>query len=192
MSTIRRHDTKRCFSLKAIEWKRRQGAAKDIAVGADDAIWVVGTNGIPFRWNGKGWSQIGSKAATRISVQPDGRPWITTASGELFRWHCVYWQKMGLPTGEKAQDVGAGADGTVAITTTSQKILVFQKDGTWKQQPGQAVRISVGPKGQLWAVNKEGNVYEKTDRVSAWKKHSAKPANDIAVTATRTTQSAKQ
>jgi hypothetical protein len=133
MSTIRRHDAKRCYSLKAIEWRQRTGAALDIAVGADDAIWVIGTNGIPFRWNGKGWSQIGSKVATRISVQPDGRPWITTASGELYRWHCVYWQKIGLPTGQKAQDVGAGASGVVAITTTDQKIYKFNKNGTWTQ-----------------------------------------------------------
>jgi hypothetical protein len=180
-TTIRttKSSTKRCFSLKAIEWKQRTGAALDIAVGADDAIWVIGTNGIPFRWNGKGWSQIGSKTATRISVQPDGRPWIVTAAGELFRWHCVYWQRIGLPSGVKAQDVGAGANGDVVITGTNQGIYKFGKKGEWSKLPGAAVRVSVGPKGQVWVVNKEGNVYEKTSSATAWKRHSSKPAMDI-------------
>jgi len=179
MTTIRRMDTKRCFSLRSIEWKERSGRAKDIAVGADDAIWVVASTGLPHRWNGKYWSQIGSKVATRIAVQPDGRPWIVTASGELFRWHCVFWQQIGLPGQTKAQDVGAGASGRIAITTTDNQIFTFAK-GSWKKQPGSAKRIDVGPSGQLWVVNKEGNVYEKVNDSTAWKHHSnAKPANDV-------------
>jgi len=178
MTTIR-HDAKRCYSLKAISWTRRNGSAKDIAVGADDAIWVVAANGIPHRWNGKTWSQIGSKIASRITVQPDGRPWITTPSGLLFRWHCVFWQQIKLPDGVKAQDVGAGSNGVIAITGTNDSIYKFNK-GTWKKQSGSAKRIDVGPAGQLWIVNKEGKIYEKESELTAWKAHkSDAPANDV-------------
>ena len=36
-------EMKRCFSLKAIEWKKRSGSGIDIASGADGAIWVLGS-----------------------------------------------------------------------------------------------------------------------------------------------------
>jgi len=164
----------RCFSLRAIDWKHRPGRAKDIAVGADDAIWVVGSSGHVFRWNGRGWSQIGSRRASRICVQGNGRPYMVGADGNLYRWHCVFWQRVYAP---KAQDIGCDAKGAVYITGRNQAIY-RQAGRKWIRVTGSAVRVSVGKDG-LWVVNRRGNVFRSTTHGRTWAHIPGKRALDV-------------
>jgi hypothetical protein len=54
----------------------RPGAARDLAVGDDRSVWVIGTNEVAgghaiYRWGGSGWSTVAG-GAERIAVDSDG------------------------------------------------------------------------------------------------------------------------
>ncbi len=62
-------------------WTQRAGTAKDIGIGTDGSVWIVGTSLVQggygmFRWNGTSWDMDSTGGgATRIAVGSDGRPW---------------------------------------------------------------------------------------------------------------------
>ncbi len=60
------------------------GLAQDIAIGANGAVWVLGTNGSPYRWTGTAWD-MGPGLGTQITIASDGSPWVVTGAGTLFR-----------------------------------------------------------------------------------------------------------
>jgi peptidoglycan hydrolase-like protein with peptidoglycan-binding domain len=78
-------------------WTKRPGCAKDIAVGPDGSIWVLGCaqdgngNFPAYRWNGSGWTHDATGgAAVRISVgkRLDSNrtvPWVVAADGSIYR-----------------------------------------------------------------------------------------------------------
>ena len=65
-------------------WRRMLGAARDIGVGANGAVWVIGTDSGTYRWNGRGWPTVPG-AAVGISVGRAGKPWVVTAGRVIFR-----------------------------------------------------------------------------------------------------------
>lgn len=70
-------------------WVRRSGKARDIGVGADGSVWIVGTrndnggHGL-YRWTGNAWNQV-QGSARQISVDPDGYPWVVSSGGDIYR-----------------------------------------------------------------------------------------------------------
>ena len=60
------------------------GAARDIGVGANGAVWVIGTDSGTYRWNGRGWTKVPG-AAVGISVGRAGKPWVVNAGRVIFR-----------------------------------------------------------------------------------------------------------
>lgn len=77
------------YQLIDDRWIRRPGEGRDIGIGADGSIWLVGTSSSDgghgvYRWNGGGWNQvIGS--LRQISAGPDGSPWAASSSGKIYR-----------------------------------------------------------------------------------------------------------
>jgi hypothetical protein len=77
------------YQLIAGRWIKRPGYARDIGIGADGSVWVIGTtsgsggHGI-YRWNGSDWSRVHG-SARQISVDPDGYPWVLGSGGEIYR-----------------------------------------------------------------------------------------------------------
>jgi len=66
------------------------GAARDIGIGANGAVWVIGTipgngegNAI-FHWNGQEWVGI-EGAGNVISVDPNGLPVVINGAGDIFQ-----------------------------------------------------------------------------------------------------------
>jgi hypothetical protein len=66
------------------------GLGKDIGVGPDGSIWLVGTNPVGgasdfgvYRWSGSSWVQVGG-GGVAISVGPSGDPWLLNSSGAIF------------------------------------------------------------------------------------------------------------
>jgi len=63
--------------------------AKDIAMGGNEEIWIIGGNPEPggfgiFRWNRKGhWTKI-TGGAVSIAVDEFGTPWVVNDVGEIF------------------------------------------------------------------------------------------------------------
>lgn len=73
------------------DWVRVPGDARDIGVGADGSVWVIGSDerqggyGI-YHWNGGGWVKVRG-SARQVSVGPDGNPWVVNRDGEIYtRW----------------------------------------------------------------------------------------------------------
>jgi hypothetical protein len=148
------------------------GAAKDIAVGANGAIWIIGTDALGdgfrvYKWNGSGWTATDG-GAVRVAVGPTGIPWVVTASGAIFRRTTTNpatagaWQQLpGL-----AKDIGVGANGDAWVIGTDAHgdgFRVHKWNGsTWIPTDGGAAKITVGPTGIPWVLTAGGTFYRRT------------------------------
>jgi hypothetical protein len=77
-------------------WEQLPRHARDIGIGADGSVWIIGTDQVGFvalgtgqnfdilRWNGSDWETIDG-GGTQITVDDDGVPWLANAAGEIFR-----------------------------------------------------------------------------------------------------------
>jgi hypothetical protein len=78
------------FKRENSSWKMIGGKAKDIGIGADGSVFIIGTNpcgggyGI-WKWNGSSWNEIGGGAVC-ISVDESGNPWVINSGDNIFRW----------------------------------------------------------------------------------------------------------
>ena len=146
------------------KWNSIAGNAVDISVGANGALWVIGSRKIGAdneicRWNGSRWEII-SGAALRIAVAPDGNPWVCNSKKQLYRKDGNNWV---LVPGS-VNDIGIGADNSVWVvggTLTGSDYQIFRWDGSkWIQIDGLAVRIAVAPDGNAWVINSSGQIYK--------------------------------
>jgi len=75
--------------LIAGRWIRRSGEARDIGIGGDGSVWIVGTSEDDgghriYRWSGTAWFRV-SGSSRQISVGPDGYPWAANSGGDIYR-----------------------------------------------------------------------------------------------------------
>jgi len=140
-------------------WQNMPGRAKDIGASADGSVWIIGTNDSPYLWNDAGyaWEQK-SGTAKRIAVLPDGIPVIMNAEGRIFRLRGQNWQE--LPG--RAQDIGAGADGTIWIIGANNSPYKWNEGGyAWEQVSGTATRIAGLSDGTAVVLNAEGRIFRQ-------------------------------
>jgi hypothetical protein len=69
-------------------WTVMPGLARDIGIGANGAVWVIGTNsvpggGSPFYWTGSSWAVVDG-GGVGITVDFWGRPWMVNSAGNIF------------------------------------------------------------------------------------------------------------
>lgn len=106
--------------LPLFSWQQLPGTASDISVGADGAVWAIGTTPVYggfniLHWNASTWTWATvDGGAVRIAVGPDGNPWVVNSFGNIFHW-VGHWQ----PFPSLARDIGIGADGSVWIVGKS-------------------------------------------------------------------------
>ncbi len=149
-------------------WEQLSGAATDIGVGANGAVFTIGTNrsdggyGI-WKWTGNQWQALPG-GGVRIAVDPRGTPWVVNDRGTIFQWRGGKWAK--LPG--TATDIGIGANGAVFVIGTERSDSGFGifkwKRGGWQQIPGGAVNVSVGPSGTPWVTDSSNNIHRKMDK----------------------------
>ena len=149
----------RILEWTGAEFVERPGTARDIGIGADGSVWIIGTDPVPggysiHRWNETSWDDVpGGAVAIDVAAQGDldeqrqAEPWMVNAEHQISRWDGSEWQR--LP-GE-AQDIGVGANGAVWIigtapTTGGYSVATWNGDG-WASAPGGGVRISVNTDG---------------------------------------------
>ncbi|MCY4264070.1 MAG: hypothetical protein OXE78_04355 [Gammaproteobacteria bacterium] len=157
------NDNQEIFRLQSNGiWERMPGFALDIGIGANGDVWAANEDGV-YSWTGTDWLHRGGSGG-RIDVGPDGRPWVVGFSNHIYTLVDSAWIE--LP-GE-AGDIGVGADGSVwVIGVPSGELLDFQQlqriyhwNGTdWDLAYGDGVSISVGPDGQPWVTNGEGEIW---------------------------------
>lgn len=172
------------------------GKAKDIAVGANGAIWIIGTDAFGdgfrvYKWNGSGWTPSDG-GAVRVAVGPTGIPWVVTASGAIFRRTTTdptvanAWQQLpGL-----ANDIGVGANGdawVIGADPFGDGYRVHKWNGsTWIPTDGGATKITVGPNGIPWLLTATGVFYRRTTAdpspTGAWEQL-AGTSTDLAINA---------
>jgi hypothetical protein len=142
-------------------WAVMPGLGIDIAIGADGTTWVVGTDGMPWRWHGTDWTRFPGERpgdVRRISVGPKGDPWVVTADGSIFEgsapdgtWKA--WQG-------KATDIAIGANGMIWIgaNDANQSLMRWQVNRFGRLSFG-AFRVAVAQDGAPWMVASDGQIH---------------------------------
>jgi streptogramin lyase len=149
----------------AQNWQLTNGAARDVGVGADGSVWVIGTNAVPggygiYRRANNTWTNIPG-GAERIAVDPQGNAWVVNSTNNIFRFEGSRW----VQTTGGARDIGVGANGTVWVIGTNAEAGGYgiyrstDKGANWTKIPGSAVRVSVDAKGNGWVVNNANNIF---------------------------------
>lgn len=148
----------------AQQWKLQSGAARDVGVGANGAVWIIGTNAVPggygiARWSGSSWTTIPG-GAERIAVDAQGNAWVVNSLHTVYRFDGSAFQPV---AGVTATDIGIGADGTVWVIG-SQAVpggfnILRRSGSTWSVVPGGAVRIAVDPSGKAWVANSANSIF---------------------------------
>ena len=147
------------------EWKLTDGAARDVGVGADGSVWVIGTNPVAggytiWRRVNNAWVNVPG-GAERIAVDPQGNAWVVNSTQAIFRFDGSKW----LTVNGTARDVGVGANGTVWVIGNNAEAGGYgiyrstDKGANWTKIPGSAVRVSVDPQGNAWVVNNTNAIF---------------------------------
>lgn len=148
------------YKLATRTWELKPGAAKDIGIGANGAVWVIGATAVGadygiYKWNGTDWANI-SGGASRIAVDPSGNAWVVNKTGNVFAYNGSGWDlKQGTV---KAKDIAIGANGEIWCTANDGKIYQWLEN-SWNLRTGDASQVGVAPDGNVWVVNAGGQLY---------------------------------
>jgi hypothetical protein len=152
------------FRWNGSDWTNVPGGARDIGVGADGSVWILGTGRAPiggtevWRRSGSTWQKTPG-AGVAIDVAPDGLPWLVNDEGKIFRWDGGAWNELA----GRARDIAVGPDGSVYIVSQSPRddgdaVMKWSGSG-WTEVPSTgARRITVRPDGALFIVSATGAV----------------------------------
>ncbi len=162
-------------------WNTLPGNVTDVGVGANGALWAIGSQAAPggftiHRWNGAAWETIPG-GAVRIAVDPKGAAWVVNSAGRIIRWNGTTWETMP----GAATDVGIGADGTVWVLGGGGTPYRWT-GSTWTPISGAGTNIAVGPTGEPWVVNAGNAIFRYTMPNGPWQQIPG-AGRDIAVAA---------
>ena len=135
--------------------------ARNIAVGSNAQVWVIGCGGSPgqgpvYEWLPltKNWNLVQGTAAT-IAVSPEGTPWITDSSNIVYRWSGSAFQQV---NGSKGASIGVGANQSAWVIAASpagpSSYFPARFNGIQFLQASQVTgyRIAVGCDGVPWML----------------------------------------
>ena len=170
---------------QAQSWQLTDGSARDVGVGADGTVWVIGANATPggygiYKRTGNAWVNVPG-GAERIAVDPRGNAWVANNANAIFRHDGTKWTML---TNQSARDIGVGANGTVWVIGTGAEAGGYgihrstDQGATWTKIAGGAVRISVDPQGNAWVVNSSNTIFRYNG--SSWV-HVPGSATDVGV-----------
>jgi len=131
-------------------WEKLPGYARDISIGADGSVYIIGTNGHIYRFNNSNWEDLGG-SGERIAVDPQGHWWIVNGSNQI-------WSNARNSIPGRARDISIGANGSVHIIGTNNHIYRF-KNSNWEDLGGSGERIAVDPQGHWWIVNSSNKIW---------------------------------
>ncbi len=157
-----------CLGVQAAhaqQWQLTDGAARDVGVGANGAVWVIGTNPVPGGYSiwkrvNNAWVNVPG-GAERIAVDPQGNAWVVNNSQNIFRHDGTKWVMLN----GNARDVGVGANGTIWVignTAEAGGYAIYRstdQGANWTKIPGSALRVSVDPQGNAWVVNNSNSIF---------------------------------
>ena len=147
-------------------WILDPGAATDISVGANGAVWVIGTNTVPgghgiYTWTGANWAAVPG-GAVKVAVGPDGSPWVINSANHIYHRSGTTW--IGYPGA--ATDISVGANGAVWVIGTNTVPgghgIYTWTGSAWAGVAGGAVKVAVGPDGSPWVINSANHIYHRS------------------------------
>ena len=155
-------------------WVQMAGSGSDIGIGADGSVFAISTviysqtGGFTIlKWNGSNWDTMTDCSGIHIAVGPNGIPWIINKTNKVYRFSgSITWD---LIDGVYANDIGIGANGTVAVSgqdpgTSGYNPAIYQyNSGTlWTQLSDDfGVSVSVDPTGKIWWIDKSGFLHNQ-------------------------------
>lgn len=160
-------------------WYQLPGLAKQIAVGANNAVYALGTGAATggysiFTWDGYQWQQM-SGGGVKIAVKGDGNPVVVNSDGDIFEWNGSAWSQMPtpvtlrLPNPGKAVDVFCGADKSLfsvwnnANYTEGTTIWKWNAATTqWDVQGIFGTRFTSDASGNIWYLDDSDNIVRST------------------------------
>src|SRR5262245_42474388 len=150
-------------SFAQVDFTRLPGTARSIGVGANGALWVIGTGAVGnegnyniFRWTGTTWART-SGSGTKIAVDHEGNALVVNSTGGIWRYSFGASQSWERLSGT-ATDIASGPKGELwALAppppgTPNGNVLRWSFD-KWEQFSGNGVQIAVAPDGGPWVVN---------------------------------------
>jgi hypothetical protein len=134
-------------------------AAIDLAVDRDGVVWIVGADNLIYHRVGDTFQRTATGAALRIALGPDRRPWVVGTDRNVWHHTGQDWVPFLISGG---QDVGVGADGSVWAIDAGRRLHRLDiATATWGPTRHLAVRVSVDPGGNAWAVRPDGSVIRR-------------------------------
>lgn len=150
----------RIFRYRGSYWSEVPGSAQAIAIGANGALWIVGTDDVPARWEpGTGeWKPASPKMmAHRIAVDPDDHPWIVSKDGSVARHDGKRWLEI---PGVEAKSISIGPEGTVYVAGKDGRPWRYDRlRERWAYVNGDVAAIAVGPRGQPWIATSRAEIF---------------------------------
>jgi len=136
----------------APDWNAVPGAAADISIDAEGAVYAAGRDEALWLWrdDAGNWAPIPGRGL-RIAALPDKRLWVVRKDGGVMHYDGRRWLDMGA----KALDVAVSADGTAYIARSDGRLARWNGK-IWTDIPGKGTRLAVHPDGSVWTVLDDG------------------------------------
>lgn len=158
--------TNQIFRKVGNTWEQVPGSARDIGIGADGTVWIIGTTPVTggYRVSKKstsGWTPINGSGGVSIDVTADGNPWVITADKQIYRKqpNVRYLTKV---IGWGYEITGDSNNGVYMLSGMGTNHSVYKWTGSkWLKQPGQGVKISAGQASKPWIVKADGTIYRR-------------------------------
>jgi len=119
----------------------------------------------------------------QLLMDEHGLPWLLYPSGQVWRWNGQHWAEVARAK-EGLRQVSVGLDGTV-VALNDQGRLRVRRTATGQWEPGastferlgiQASTLAVGPQGQLWLVDAQGELFAELSSQAEEAKPAVAPA----------------
>lgn len=147
------------------KWHGIKGKARDIGVGANGKVWVIGNKkgkgGFEiFHLTGRKWTKI-KGTAVRIDVDPEGNAWVVNKQHNIWRYtlKTKKWDK--LPG--KANDIAVSSNGAVMVIGTDRTPWVWTGKDWLKLPGGSLVSLTLDRDGMPWGINEKNVIYAYGD-----------------------------
>ena len=146
-------------------WLRIPGRARDIGIGADGSVWIIGAQA-GILTNSAMW---GSGSEVDGSVR--GYLAAALSGGDaVYRWNGSGWDRV------EGSGVRIAVDPTGNAWIINRTAEIFQfVAGSWRRLPGSAIDIGIGAEGSVWVVGSEvsssgqGNSVFRWNGVDGWR-----------------------
>ncbi|MGG9970242.1 T9SS type A sorting domain-containing protein [Ferruginibacter sp. SUN002] len=116
------------------------GTAKDVGVGADNGVYIIGTDDKIYKWvSGSSYTALaGSPQPTgkRVDGGPVGTAWYVGLNNHVYEYTGTTSINHGLPGGQAAKDIAVGSNGTAWTiapnpSNVNYDILYYWNGSAW-------------------------------------------------------------